>query len=147
MHSTNRISRDFPKQLHWSSIEINLIFFQKIETQVLLHKDLISLCILTFDLYFRVHSCVSLYTKFELLFIHIHLVSTYMTSDIFSPFLTFRSLLRVNINNTSLTKGAYVLCTTYFVSINPNATDSESLKPLSVLHSGLKRKWWPIENS
>ena len=27
-------------------------------------------------------------------------------------------------------------------SDRPSAIDSESIKPLSVLHSGLKREWW-----
>ena len=29
----------------------------------------------------------------------------------------------------------------------PSAIDSESIKPLSVLHSGLKREWYPIQNT
>ena len=29
----------------------------------------------------------------------------------------------------------------------PSAIYSESIKPLSVLHSGLKREWQPIKNS
>ena len=29
-------------------------------------------------------------------------------------------------------------------SVGPSAIYSDSIKPLSVLHSGLKREWWPI---
>ena len=38
----------------------------------------------------------------------------------------------------------YQNCTVPFYTKNPSAVDSESIQPLSVLRSGLKREWWPI---
>ena len=37
-------------------------------------------------------------------------------------------------------KFIYSLCSS-LITVYPSAIDSESLKPLSVLHSGLKREW------